>query len=372
VTGPLSDYQIEQVYGNAGYGGYGGGGTAYMLFYRRVEPDVNIVDVNASHVPRAGLTHRHSWHPPRRIQLEHAADTVWGVAVLDEINSREAAAAEAAEAKAAEVERQRDAVPFCVCLANQLRVVWIKGKKPWEEAVAQVCSEMGVEAARENVRLLRLDPLQTLPRYRDMHGSVPQLLPQRGDTPMSEMGLEGKVLQVEIKPVGAPWKEAPPVAGDGVAHIHFSDVGGGLDMKNHLPVPKGTSFADVRARIGEYLRIPDDQEVTCVSPTDNLALSGLALDVISGESPRCALRWPGAHCISSHRVNPSLSVQVRHLHNPVCHRRGFSGRRAGDDGCYPGRVQVHSAEEQLSGRRPQHWDPRCASPLVAPSRRTTS
>ena len=79
VTGPLSDYQIEQVYGNAGYGGYGGGGTAYMLFYRRVEPDVNIVDVNASHVPRAGLTHLHSWHPPWRIQLEHAADTAWGV-----------------------------------------------------------------------------------------------------------------------------------------------------------------------------------------------------------------------------------------------------------------------------------------------------
>ena len=56
---------------------------------------------------------------------------MWGVAVLDEINSREAAAAEAAEAKAAEVERQRDAVPFCVCLANQLRVVWIKGKKEY-------------------------------------------------------------------------------------------------------------------------------------------------------------------------------------------------------------------------------------------------
>eukprot|EP01050_Picozoa_sp_SAG11_P024264 SAG11_NODE_5114_length_1659_cov_1.295513_2_plen_332_part_01 len=165
------------------------------------------------------------------------------------------------------------------------QVVYIKNAKRWGEAAVEVCEELGLEGVDpSDCRLLRLRPLTRLEPYKHAHGSVPQLFPEGPEVLVGEVqDLGGAMVQVDIKPHGTGWKAAPPVAADGLSHVHFSDVDGGLDVKNHFTVPKGTPFEAVRERIGLTLQIPQDLCVRVMCPVQSVELSGLGVSALCAD-----------------------------------------------------------------------------------------
>ena len=267
VTGPLEVSDIEKAFGGETWrnGYYSTEGTAYMLMYRRREPEVNIDAVPDEHIPEAVLS-------------DIAAD-----------EDAERVAAEEAEAKR---EREHNACPFAVCHTNQMKVVWVKNDKTWAAAMDQIREELGLEIAVNNLRLNRLEPISEVDNLRQTSGSKPALLDCGPDTLVSEVpNLQGSICSVEVKGDGQGWaEEAPPMAATGVAHIHFSDVDGQLDVKRHLALEQGVPLAEVMEQISQVLQVPENEALQLKNAHDQ-RVSGLALRSEAGAYRQLDEQW---------------------------------------------------------------------------------
>ena len=267
VTGPLTHDDLEKAFGGETWrnGYYSTEGTAYMLMYRRREPEVNIDAVPDEHIPES-------------VHAAIAAD-----------EDAERVAAEAAEAKR---EREYNACPFAVCHTNQMKVVWVKNDKTWAAAMDQIREELGLENPVHNLRLNRLEPISEVNNLRQTSGSKPALLGCDSGTLVSEVpNLQGSICSVEVKADGVGWSaEAPPMAATGVAHIHFSDVDGQLDVKRHLALEQGVLLKDAMEQISQVLQVPENEALHLFNSHEE-RVSGLAMRCEVGAYLRMNEQW---------------------------------------------------------------------------------
>jgi hypothetical protein len=268
VSGPLSTMQWQQAFGGEtinSYGYYVAQGTAYMLLYRRREPNANIDHVADSHIPEQ---------------------------VMKEIAREEEEAREAASAKQAEEERRQGAIPFAVCNRDQMQVVWAKETHTWAEAVRQVHEELSLEPALQDIRLNRLEPVQPLDDVlRISSGSTPVLFDCNEHTLVKAVpNLAGAICQVEVRSPGASWGAAPPRAQTGTAHIHFGDIDGELNITRHIACDLGVPFKQVAAQITGQLNIPENEVLQLYNKYDK-RVSGLALRKQVGKFLRLTPEW---------------------------------------------------------------------------------
>ena len=243
VTGPLERSEWEDAFGGYTYrNGYDvAADSAYMLLYRRREPTVNIDAVPEDCIPRQ---------------------------ILEEIADEQAAAREAALAKEAEEERRRAAVPFGVCHGEQMKILWVKEMLSWEEALQQVHRELNLDSAPESIRLVRLDPTQSLTGpLRETSGSVPVEFECDSDTLVKDVPhLRAAICQVAIGDL--------PSLTD-TAHIHYGEKDAN-DVSRHLACAVGTPFKTVVEQISDSLHMSENEAVQLYNKFHH-RVSGLAL-----------------------------------------------------------------------------------------------
>ena len=269
VTGPLDSSEWQQAFG----GGYTyntlgyevQGGTAYMLMYRRREPAVNIDTVTDALIPQQ---------------------------VLADIAREEAEARDAALAKEAEEERRRDAVPFAVCNQDQMKILWVKEMLSWDEALRQVHQELNLDDSIENIRLLRLEPVQSLDGLlRETSGTTPVAFECDGHTLVKDVRyLRGSICQIDVKAPGEIWADAPPTSQTDTAYVHYSEVGD-FDITRHLVCDVGTSFKALVEQISDALHISENEAVQLYTGKTNDRVSGLALRKQLGRYGALTPQW---------------------------------------------------------------------------------
>eukprot|EP01043_Picozoa_sp_COSAG02_P008412 COSAG02_NODE_268_length_26526_cov_28.495554_19_plen_1158_part_00 len=286
VTGPLGRSQWESAFGGYDYNTYGyevPQASAYMLMYRRREPACNI---------------------------DAVADTFIPQQVLADIVRENDAARDAALVKEAEEERRRDAISFAVCNGDHMHILWVKEMLSWDGALEQVHRELNLELALDDIRLVRLEPIQRLDRtLRDSSGTTPVMFKCDGDTLVKDiLHLRGAICQLDVKLPGEVWNDAlqtSPSDTSTTAHIHYSECG--CDITGHLTCDVGVPLKTVLDQMSDVLHIPETESLQLYNQ-QNERVSGIAVHKMCGQYRTLTPQW--MHASLKQTVGPGA---VEHL-----------------------------------------------------------
>jgi ubiquitin C-terminal hydrolase len=145
VTGPFTEEEVAE----ASFGGvkinklgYKSSQTAYMLFYRRVAPDTNIVRVPSDDIPEA---------------------------LIAEIEADERAKEAKTQFEAAEKERKADTVKFFAFYKERCGCIYAKEKATWEDVQHQVALQLDVDVQVKLAQTVKAPCILT-PTTQWLHG----------------------------------------------------------------------------------------------------------------------------------------------------------------------------------------------------------
>eukprot|EP01052_Picozoa_sp_SAG31_P007613 SAG31_NODE_366_length_16817_cov_17.317921_6_plen_404_part_00 len=247
------------------FGTFMSSSSAYMLMYRRQEPEVNIDDLSSIVVPK-------------RLMDDLAAEKERA-----RQERREAAAARRAEKERRK--RAEDLLIFAACFERTLKVIQIDKAKPWSECAPTIYAELGMDKlhAAEDCRISRLQPN---PYTRHMHGcgSLTDVVTDV-ETPLAEVrDVVNQIVMVQARRPGQPWPSGPRQwQQPGVCKVYYTNADGGNDYCNYIEVPRGTPLGELKQQLIEELGIGSDHTVV-LKDAFGQPVTGSMIYALSGDA----------------------------------------------------------------------------------------